>query len=512
MTSIDNRNPNQNQVSSAQLNSPLTMTVVFSDIKSYTQMSKSLHAAKLKEFLDSYLHKMGEIINCYGGTIDKIMGDGILALFCNHSSCTDHSKNAVEASWEMQKAANGLRQKWQQLSSRLDLQIRIGIATGEVILSETPLRSQNRNIAVGSVVNLASRLQEKATPGTILISQSTYRHISDYFVCRPISDLELKGFADSYSAYEILGRATDLKAQNKLEENKAGIKKEKRLSPRQLLEINVDYTVGSNRFVNRSVNVSERGMFVATSKMHPVNSPLTINANLPTDRGVLPISINGKIVRITAEQGIGIEFTKVQCSQLKTVHYLINSVYGLADLSRTRAAPDKAPRVDSTIPSIPEILRLTDDTGSISSNDLSCGTASQLNARLRHEFHRTKRYSHEFSCIALRLEKLPELGDNETKVYALKAIAQQITLSIRNTDEIFYLRGGVFVVLAPETMANRVKTLATRIVTEIHSFFQAQNPVFKQLEIQAGTFSFDGRNAKDHHQVLEFTLDATEYK
>ena len=90
----------------------------------------------------------------------------------------------------------------------------------------------------------------------------------------------------------------------------------------------------------------------------------------------------------------------------------------------------------------------------------------------------------------------------------MKLVSQQINRSIRNTDEIFYLNEGVFIVLAPETMANRVKTLAARIVREIHGFLQLEVQDFTGLEVRAGTFSFDGRNAQDHNQILRNALDA----
>ena len=204
---------------------------------------------------------------------------------------------------------------------------------------------------------------------------------------------------------------------------------------------------------------------------------------------------------------MGIQFTSIEAGKLETISYFVNSVYGLADLSRTRVS-EKGQMVKVDILSPAELLKLNDALIPVSCHELGCGAATYLTSRLLHEFRRTKRYNHEFSCIAIRVGKLREITANEAKIDALKLVSRQICLSIRNTDEIFYLNEGVFVVLAPETMANRVKTLSTRIIREIHGFFQIQAPEFADSQIRAGTFSFDGRNAEDHNQILTNALDS----
>ena len=510
MPSEENQQTTDKQVRASDQSPPSSMTVVFSDIKSYTQMSKSLHSSKLKELLDTYLYEMTQIIERYGGIIDKVMGDGILALFNNTFLPAEHAKNAVEAAIDMQTASAILRQEWQQLSGSVDLQVRTGIASGEVVLSDSKASSHKRGTAIGNVVNLASRLQEKAIPGSILVSQSTYLHIAQEFPCRHVADLELKGYADAYSAYEVLGKIADV--GNKLSALGGGlhVSDEQRISPRQPLCIDIEYTVNGNYFVHRSINVSEGGLFISASKVQPIGTSLVIHASVPTDRGVLPIIINGQVARISKEgndTGMGIQFSSIEAGQLETISYFINSVYGLADLSRTRVTENgQMVKVDILSPT--ELLKLNDALIPISCHELGCGAATYLTSRLLHEFRRTKRYNHEFSCIAIRVNKLRDISANNSKIDALKLVSKQISLSIRNTDEIFYLNEGVFVVLAPETMANRVKTLAGRIIREIHGFFQIQAPEFANLQIRAGTFSFDGRNSKDHNQILTNALDS----
>jgi GGDEF domain-containing protein len=199
---------------------------------------------------------------------------------------------------------------------------------------------------------------------------------------------------------------------------------------------------------------------------------------------------------------MGIQFSSIEASDIQTLRYFIKSIYGL---------PSLTPRL---LPETEEI-HITDLLGAASTSGLpefspkalGCGDPAALNTRLTHEFHRTKRYNHEFSCIALRITHLGEPGSEEGLEETLVLLSEEIRGSVRNTDEVFYLLEGVFVILAPETMKNRVHTLSGRLTRNVLGVIEAKGFKSNDLEFKCGTFSFDGRNAKTHNDVLSHALD-----
>ncbi len=479
------------------------MSILFSDIKNYTQMSKSLNASQLQQLLDPYLQQMDRIVQAHHGVIEKVLGDGILAFFKGSTGSTEHAKAAVETALEMHHASSSMRRNWQSLGGDIDLQLRIGVASGDVLEGDLSVSGHTKYTALGNAVNLASRLQEQASPGGLLVAQSTWAQLPDTYHAQRLEGLELKGFEDAYTAYEILGKTSAKTAPQPTQQSRPKNDQEQRRSPRQHLNIELRYTTNGHDFVAHTQNISEGGVFIESSTLHPVGTPLTIHSDIPTERGFLPINLVGTVVRHASthsERGMGVEFSRVETGELNTTHYFVNAAYQLAHASR--------PKSPTTPSNSKASLHLDPTPESSSSNVLDCKDAADLNARLDHEFHRTKRYNHEFSCISIRVAKLPRDVANTLEEQALRVIAEEIQSSIRNTDEVFYLREGLFIVLAPETMANRIHTLTKRIMGKIHHQIRIKRPEFNTLDVHSGTFSFDGRNARDHNEILRHTLNA----
>jgi GGDEF domain-containing protein len=125
--------------------------------------------------------------------------------------------------------------------------------------------------------------------------------------------------------------------------------------------------------------------------------------------------------------------------------------------------------------------------------------------RLEHEFRRTRRYGREFSCISLRLDDLDELGV-ETAAVALRRVAAALAGALRTTDDAAYLFDGTFVVLAPETMANRASTLGQRLAERVQRDLDGLPGAGAAPPVGFVAFSFDGWNAAAPEEVVRRVL------
>lgn len=184
-------------------NSRKLLTILFSDLKGFTAMSENLEPEDTMNLINEYLSEMTKLIFKYGGTIDKFMGDGILAFFGDPLECKEHAEKAVRSAIDMKNEANLLRPKWEELGGHFDLNI--GISTGYVTVGNIGPRERMEYTVIGKNVNLAQRLQSEAKENQILISQRTFSHVKDIFVMERLQDLALKGIHNPVVAYNVLG-------------------------------------------------------------------------------------------------------------------------------------------------------------------------------------------------------------------------------------------------------------------------------------------------------------------
>ncbi len=486
---------------------PIHLSVLFSDIKGYTGLSKKLEPQVLKELLDSYLQCMSEIIEANEGTIDKVMGDGIIALFGAPNPVETHELKSVRAAVAMQAAVNELADNWQAKGGNLI--IRIGIASGDVIAGDLEVGDHEAFTALGDEVNLASRLEAKAKPGTILVSASTHSAIASVAHSNAVKNLELKGFPDAVTAYEIL-------ALNESDDGNGGTAgwtagmgspDEMRISPRKSLSIDVTFIGAKGLQTESSVNISEGGIFIKTDDAEPMGAKLRIAAQFPSERGILPLVLHGQVVRhatLAEPPGMGIKFLSIQADKLETIYYFASAVYSLTGKEQTKAEP-RGDGFVLVLDTPEEFVKLRDVTLSVSMERVSSGDMRYFEKRLLHEFDRTRRYSHEFSCVAVRVYHLEKLEGAGLIEEVLIEVADLLSASVRSTDEVFYFRDGQFFILAPETMQNRVSTLTLRIIESVHQLI-VHDSRLSELDVKAGSFSFDGQNADRPQDILKFAL------
>ena len=190
------------------------LTVFFSDIKGFAEISEELQPEALTELLNSYFTEMSRIALKYGGTIDKFVGDAILIFFGDPTS-RGHKQDAiacVSMAIEMRKRMKMLRQKWRQHGINKPLQVRMGVNTGYCTVGNFGAETRMDYTIIGKEVNLASRLESVAQPEEILVAESTYNLIRDTVMCRDRGQINVKGFSKPVPIYEIVDLRKELGA------------------------------------------------------------------------------------------------------------------------------------------------------------------------------------------------------------------------------------------------------------------------------------------------------------
>ncbi|MFN9545848.1 MAG: adenylate/guanylate cyclase domain-containing protein [Cyanobacteriota bacterium] len=177
------------------------ITAFFADIKGSVELLCERDIEDARRLIDSVILHISSLISRYEGTVVDTVGDGVFAIFGAPRSLDGHPRAAVNAALEIQQQ---MRAHHGANSMFADIQLRIGIHTGDVIWRLLQVGREMRHLPVGQSVNQASRLQDLAEPGSILIGDSTYELVKDYFSFTPVTELHLKGIAGTVVAYNVL--------------------------------------------------------------------------------------------------------------------------------------------------------------------------------------------------------------------------------------------------------------------------------------------------------------------
>ncbi|MBN1147613.1 MAG: tetratricopeptide repeat protein [Anaerolineales bacterium] len=180
------------------------VTVLFADISGYTSLSERIDGEDLYDIVQRYISILSNNIYKFEGIVDKISGDGLMALFGAPISHENNAERAVRAALDMQ---NDLFQFSRELRERLgvDINVRIGLHSGAVIVGGIGSNLLMDYTAIGDTVNLAHRIEEAAPPGAILISEAVYHQVRAFFDCQQVSVLNPKGIAHPVTAYRVAG-------------------------------------------------------------------------------------------------------------------------------------------------------------------------------------------------------------------------------------------------------------------------------------------------------------------
>lgn len=190
------------------------LSVFFSDIKGFTEITEELQPEALTELLNSYFTEMAKIALKYGGTIDKFIGDAILIFFGDPNSrgLKQDAVACVSMAIEMRKRMKALKQIWLKQGVTKPLQVRVGINSGYCTVGNFGAETRMDYTIVGKEVNLASRLESLAQPGEILIAESTYNLVRDVVLCRDRGEITVKGFSKPVPIFEVVDHRRDLGA------------------------------------------------------------------------------------------------------------------------------------------------------------------------------------------------------------------------------------------------------------------------------------------------------------
>ena len=181
------------------------LTVLFSDIRGFTSMSEKMTAEEVSMILNEYFSEMEPIISKYNGVINKFIGDAVMAIFGEPIQDINHPQNAVKCACEMLKKVEELREKW-LLEGKPKIEIGIGINTGEAFVGNIGSEKRLEYTVIGDTVNLASRIESynKVYKTNLLVSHSTYSHVSDIVDVIKIADVQIRGKAKKMDIYEVL--------------------------------------------------------------------------------------------------------------------------------------------------------------------------------------------------------------------------------------------------------------------------------------------------------------------
>ena len=184
------------------------VTVFFSDIENFTQLSEKMSPEYLVTILNEYLNIMTSIILYHNGTLDKYEGDAIVAFWGAPVQQDDHPLAACAAAIQMQKSLTGLNKLWQQ-EGKPELTMRIGINTGEVIVGNMGGSNRFDYTVIGDSVNLGARLESanKQYRTNIMISESTYRQVEGKVLARELDLLVVAGKTEPIRVYELIDTA-----------------------------------------------------------------------------------------------------------------------------------------------------------------------------------------------------------------------------------------------------------------------------------------------------------------
>jgi adenylate cyclase len=181
------------------------LTIFFSDIQGFTELSEKLLPDDLAFILNEYFEHMSELARKFGGTVDKFMGDAILIFFGDPDTkgAKEDAIACIDMAIAMRQQMKVLRQRWQNIGYD-GLHIRIGVTTGYCHVGNFGTTSRMSYTIVGRDANLAARLQTAAEVDQILISEDTYQLIKDSFVCHSNGDLILKGLSGPVATWQVL--------------------------------------------------------------------------------------------------------------------------------------------------------------------------------------------------------------------------------------------------------------------------------------------------------------------
>jgi class 3 adenylate cyclase/tetratricopeptide (TPR) repeat protein len=180
------------------------VTVLFADIKGSMELLADRDPEEAQKLLDPVLERMIEAVHHYEGTVNRVMGDGIMALFGAPLAHEDHAVRACYAALRMQQTVTRYADEIQR-SHGLPITIRVGLNSGEIVVCDIGNDLHTHYTVVGQTAHLAARMEQMANPGSVLTTADTLRLAEDYVAVKPLGPVPVKGLAEPVEVYEVTG-------------------------------------------------------------------------------------------------------------------------------------------------------------------------------------------------------------------------------------------------------------------------------------------------------------------
>ena len=194
------------------------LTIFFSDLVNFTETTDKLQSEDLTSLLNHYLTEMSKLALEFGATIDKYIGDSIMAFFGDPESrgVKEDALACVRMAIAMVKRMRELQAEWQELGAEKPFHLRVGINTGYCTVGNFGSEDRMDYTIIGSAVNLTARLQSNSEIDGILMGHETYSLVKDAVAAEEQTPIKMKGFAEPIRCYKVLGIYDDLVREGQL--------------------------------------------------------------------------------------------------------------------------------------------------------------------------------------------------------------------------------------------------------------------------------------------------------
>jgi len=181
----------------------MDVTVLFADIRGFTPLSEKLAPEEVVALLNDYLTHMTDVIFRHEGTLDKFLGDGLMAVFGAPVAQPESTLHAVLAALEMRARLQEFNLA-RQVGGQAPVRVGIGINSGEAVVGNIGSRERMDYTVIGDTVNVAQRIQAGASSGQIVVAEDAYRRVAEYVEARPLGRFQLKGKTREVELFEVV--------------------------------------------------------------------------------------------------------------------------------------------------------------------------------------------------------------------------------------------------------------------------------------------------------------------
>jgi adenylate cyclase len=180
------------------------VTALFSDIRKFTTISENMPPDRLVAILNDYFNEMANIIFYHQGSLDKYIGDALIAVYGSLIELENPVKNCIDSAIAMMKIMSQLNWKWSNRYDGFTMDVGIGINTGEVFVGNIGSVERMEFTVIGDAVNVASRFSDLAEPGQILITEPAMKMVEGLYDLEELEPVQVKGKSDKLKVFEVV--------------------------------------------------------------------------------------------------------------------------------------------------------------------------------------------------------------------------------------------------------------------------------------------------------------------